>query len=99
MEPIRIKVHGLVWLTKRRYLALQAVAALGALALLGVWAYLRTVSAEAEDYALAARVALAVRDWIPWIVAALLAAVAIETCVVLRRFAEEERTKRAVTAP
>ncbi len=105
MEPVRIKLYGLFWMTKRRYL-FQAVfgAALAVLLLVGwylTWpgphglgVRLKQPPPGVPESALRTVVVVLIADRVPWILLAALAYQAAEVYLVLRLFA-----RRAAAPP
>ncbi|MFO0843799.1 MAG: hypothetical protein U0797_15625 [Gemmataceae bacterium] len=92
VQPVRIKLYGVLTMTRGRYLAqLGAALALAAVAL-GLWwwrwAEFRDRLAVADDPALGRFVA--VMNALPWIVLAAVALQLLEAFFVLRRFRREE---------
>src|SRR5437868_6366072 len=96
MEPVRIKLYGLMPVTKRGYLIQLTLAACLLVGLLLVWTYLPARPAEQKG-TLPPRSAWiwAVLDKLPWLVAGIAALYGIEAVIVLRRFALKEAAQRA----
>jgi hypothetical protein len=92
MEPVRIKLYGLVWMTRRRYLAQVITAALLAVALLSFW-WLRWPSVRAmmerSPTPVTERV-VAFVTIMPWLILAGALVQGIEAWYVLRLFARKE---------
>ncbi|MFO0877947.1 MAG: hypothetical protein U0840_11390 [Gemmataceae bacterium] len=93
MTPVRIKLYGLVWMTRRRYVQ-QLVTACGlAVLFLGVWWWqwpvVRTRFDGADSPALARF--LLVMDHVPWVLAGVVVLQLIEAFFVLRVFARREK--------
>ena len=102
MEPVRVKVYGLVPLTRRRYL-IQAAFGLVCLAGLLVlwwlyWPELNDRLSKVTRTALAEVVYLTLANT-PWILLGVLALKLVEMAFVLRRFACKEAEARRVAAP
>jgi hypothetical protein len=95
--PVRLKLYGLVTVTRRGYLAQLAVAAVLLIGLLVVWVGSprdRQPKAPTRTEA----VVWGLLDSLPWIVLALGVLFALEAFVVLRRFARAEAAQRARAA-
>jgi len=92
LNPVRIKVWGLIWLTRRWYLILLAVAAVLAVVLLGMWHWrwpaareqLRAARTPTTDFI------VAFCDAGPWIVLVIALLQGIEAFVILRMFKRRE---------
>jgi hypothetical protein len=91
MQPVRIKVYGLVSLTRRTYLLLQAVGVAVLSTLLAVGLCLPRPASLADD----APVLAGLLDVLPWLVGLILLLEGIETYFVLRRFAHQEALRQA----
>ena len=97
MEPVRVKLYGLFWMTKRRYVFQAAVAAVGAVLVLAGWYFawpgpqgLHARLTEPKLPPSAFRTLIvAVMDNVPWILLAALAYQAAEAYLVLRAFARK----------
>ena len=94
MEPARIKLYGLFWMTKRRYLFQAVVSVLGAVLILAgwyvAWPGLRARLTQPELKESKPRTTMvAVMDDVPWILFAALAYEAAEVYLVLRMFARK----------
>ena len=100
MEPIRVKVYGLVSQTRRRYV-LQSIFGLGyGVALLILWWKLWPGMREnltRPDLQLPTHmiVTVAVLNELPWILLIVAAIKAFEMWIVLRRFAQKEAEQLA----
>jgi len=102
--PIRIKLYGLVSVTKRGYLTQLAFVVVLLLLLLILW--LSAPPAVAVDlkeappelsHSWVYRVGLAVRpllNYLPWVIVVCALLAALEAFLVLRRFAREEEARR-----
>ena len=100
MEPVRIKVYGLLPLTRRRYLTMQAVGLVLLLALFVVW--LGFAGVPADHPLRRIPVAAWLLDRLPLILVIVLLWEAVETAYVLRRFARaeaEQRTRPPASPP
>ena len=104
MEPVRVRVYGLLSLTKRRYLMQAALGVVAAVLLLAAWYFawpplaLRLKRPELPPSEFRT-VLVAVMDNVPWIVLAALAYKAAEVWVVLRLFARKEAgVKKPISA-
>ena len=91
--PIRIKLYGLISVTRRGYITQLVLAGIMLAALIGMWLYLR----EKINPAVSPEVARIreVFDYIPWVALGIAVLYAIEATIVLRRFAREEARRRA----
>jgi hypothetical protein len=91
--PTRIKLYGLISVTRRGYITQLVLAGIMLAALIGMWLYLR----EKINPAVAPEVARIreVFDYIPWVALGIAVLYAIEATIVLRRFAREEARRRA----
>jgi hypothetical protein len=98
--PIRVKVYGVISLTKRGYLAWVAVGAAGLAAMLVVWAVTTgppTPAERAGQYPLTPWYVW--RSWAPWIIAAGVLLGGIEAYFVLKRFRRAEAERQQAAAP
>lgn len=95
MDPVRIKLYGLVSMTRRRYVAqLAAFLGLAVVGLVGWWLFwpqARTRMAAEPDAAVL-RAMSAGMEWFPWVVLGLVAVQLVEAYFVLRRFRAKEAT-------
>ena len=98
MEPVRVKVYGLVWHTRRRYV-LQSIFGLGAVA--GVlilwwlgWQRLRDNLTQLE-LPPHVKLTVAILDQVPYIMLVAVAIKAFEMWLVLRRFSRKEAERLA----
>jgi hypothetical protein len=101
VQPVRIKVYGLVPMTRRRYLTQLAVAVVLALVLLGLWWFLwpgRRAQLLSNPSPARQRVGAAV-DAVPWVILAVAGAQAVEAWFVLRRFARKEAAREGPQVP
>lgn len=91
MEPARVKLYGLVSVTRRAYRIQLAAAAVLLLGLLTLWLCLPVLRpAVGRDTTPAARAAWALLDYLPWVVLTLAGLFIIEAIIVFRRFAQVE---------
>ncbi len=105
MEPVRIKLYGLVWMTKRSYVTQLVAAGLLLAGLLFIWVALPPLPSPAppsprgdgEELPASAKWGWLLLSNIPWVVLLLAALFALEAFIVLRRFAREEEKQRAQT--
>jgi len=98
--PVRVKVYGLIALTKRAYLICIGVGALGLVALLIVWATTVGPPTPAETAGKYPLTPLYLwRNWAPWIAAAAALIEGIEVAIVLRRFRRAEAEQQRPAAP
>jgi hypothetical protein len=96
-EPIRIKLYGLVSVTKRAYLIQLTIAAALLVALTVLWAWLPQMphfKEGKERIPLLAAVGVWLLARLPWILLALGALYVVEAVVVLRRFSRQEALRR-----
>ena len=98
MEPVRVKLYGLVARTRRAYLTYSVFEALCLVAFLSFWLLewtrYRAVLRPLKEQTPFARFYIRVMDAVPWIVGALVVYKAAELWVVLRRFAAKEAERR-----
>jgi hypothetical protein len=92
VEPVRVKVYGLIPMTRRGYLTQLAVAALLIVVVLAlrwlVWPAKRPDPANVHEPRL--RYVIAFFDNVHWIVAVVAVLLVLEAWLVLRRFARKE---------
>jgi hypothetical protein len=98
VEPVRVKLYGLIWHTRRRYLV-HSIMGLGAV--VGVlivwwlgWPRLRH-NLELFDLPTHMAVTVAVLNQVPWIMLVAVTIKAFEMWIVLRRFAQKEAERLA----
>jgi hypothetical protein len=107
VEPVRVKVYGLFWQTRRRYV-LQSIFGLGyGVALLILWLaawrgmYEKLMRWDL-DLPTYMKVTVAILNQLPWILLAAAAIKLFEMWIVLRRFTQKEAeqlAKRPATSP
>src|SRR5438093_209112 len=98
MQKVRVKVYGLIPLTKRTYLVLQALGLGVIVAAFAAGVCLpRPKPARGEVLPPVAVMAVRLLDWLPWLALLFLAAGAAETWLVLRKFARKEAEQRAAS--
>ena len=91
MAKVRVKVYGLVSLTKRTYLAVQFFGLMLVLLALGLGVGLpRPVPPRGEELLPFTAGVVRLLDWLPWLAFLFLFAGAIETWTILRKFARKE---------
>jgi hypothetical protein len=93
VEPVRVKLYGLVWMTRRRYLFQVALAGLLLVVLLAVWLvhWLRLGELERSlQLPPSVEWVITLLDLLPCIVAILVALQITEAAFVLRAFAREQ---------
>ena len=98
--PVRVKLYGILSLTKRTYLLLVAVGAVGLLALLIWWAVDTgppTPLEQSGKYPLTPWFVW--RNWGPWMIAAGYLLGGLEVLLVLRRFRRAEADQARAKAP
>jgi hypothetical protein len=95
--PTRIKLYGLISVTRRGYITQLVLAGILLAALLGMWLYLRAKISPAVSPEVA-RIR-EVFDYIPWVALGIAVLYAIEAVIVLRRFAREEAARRRAQPP
>jgi hypothetical protein len=92
--PVRVKLYGLFWLTRRGYYVLLGLEVLLLVVVLLIWAQMAPARME-ED----AGPVLRFRAWfwnnVPWFVLAAVLLETIEIWFVLQKFAREEAARRA----
>ncbi len=96
--PIRIKLYGLVSVTKRGYVAQLVIVVVLLAVLLGVWLRLPP-AAERQELPPDVGRLMALLSYLPWVVVGIAVLVALEAFFVLRRFAREEAKRRAAPPP
>jgi Na+/H+ antiporter NhaC len=90
--PVRVKVYGLVSLTRRAYLRFQAVGlTLGLILLIVGISYSHPALPEGHKSPPAALFFARFLEVLPWLCVGILAAMGVETFVVLKRFKEKEK--------
>jgi hypothetical protein len=98
--PIRIKLYGLISLTKRGYLLWAAVGGVGLVALLVVWAVTVGPPMPGEKAGQFAVTPWYVwRTWAPWLIGAGALLGGIEAYFVLKRFRRAEAERQQAAAP
>jgi hypothetical protein len=92
MGPVRVKLYGLVWMTRRRYVSMLVFAVALMVLLLGVWWSSWPGVRAALEMAPESRMRRVIAFWdmLPWMIGALGLLLAIEAIVVLRLFARRE---------
>ena len=103
MKPVRIKIWGIISLTRRQYLIQQAFVLAALLGLLVLWFYRSSLTASLRQGLLSLRSQgqpwlgawLWLLDNLLWIVLTLAAWAVTEAVLVLRRFAREEAVRQA----
>jgi hypothetical protein len=97
--PVRVKVYGLISLTRRTYLFCVAVGVVGLVALLVLWgltAGTPTPAEKADNFPLTPIYLW--RNYAPWLLAAAALLEGIEVYVVLKRFRRAEAERRQAPA-
>jgi hypothetical protein len=99
--PVRVKVYGLIALTKRGYLRCLAVGVVLMVALLLAWALFLAGPPTPAEQSGDAGFSLwwVVREWTPWIIVAAAFLEGIEAYFVLRRFRRAEAERQAGASP
>lgn len=97
-EPVRIKIYGLVYMTRQGYLILLIISLVFAIGLLAVrlWGPLPLEPAEQRDLTIYDKLAYGLLDNLHWIVVGAVVLGVVEAIVVLRRFSREELLQRAL---
>ena len=102
-KPIRIKLYGFLWLTKQGYYLLMSVGVALLVGLLIAWLVIHFPAELPKDAPPQTQmwfgVAKVVWQWVPWIALAAAVLEGIESYLVLRRFAQEEKVQRAQAEP
>jgi hypothetical protein len=98
MDPVRIKLYGLITVTRRGYIARLAVGLVLAVGLLAVWYWLPApnLSPEVIEESRFLAVSVWLLTYLPWVVFGAVALGAIEAAVVFRRLAREEALQRTL---
>jgi len=97
VEPVRIKLYGLVSMTRRGYLIQLTIGLALLAALAGLATYmppLPNLAEEGKPQTLYVTVSLWVLRHLPWIVLTVAVLFALEAVIVLRRFARAESRER-----
>ncbi len=98
MQPVRVRVYGLVALTRRTYLVVQAVGLGVVVAAVAVGVALpRPMPPEGEPLPPFAAAVAALVEWLPWLAVLFLIAGVVETALVLREFARMEADQRSAS--
>jgi hypothetical protein len=92
--PVRIKLYGFLWVTRRSYYALLGLGVVLLVAFLLFWAQKGLATAD-ENTPLSLRLMVAFWNNIPWFVLAAVLLEFIEVWFVLRKFRREEALRRA----
>jgi len=100
VEPVRIRLYGLLSVTRRGYLTQLGLGAFLLFCLLVLWYYLPTLlpaprGDKPEQVLPSVELVRKFRDALPWVVLGIAALFGIEAYVVLRRFAQKERLQQA----
>jgi hypothetical protein len=94
--PVRIKVYGLISLTRRGYLVCLGLGAVLFVVLLALWALLIAPRSPAEPAEPGEPALWALlRDGMPWVIVAAALLEGVEAYFVLRRFRRAEAEQRA----
>jgi hypothetical protein len=102
VEPVRVKVYGLVSMTRRGYLVQWALAVLFEAALLGLWlvrAPQVRAHLESGPPQPVARLLLAVLTYTPWVLGVFGVLLVLEAWVVLRCFARKKAGRAGEVPP
>src|SRR5262249_56828200 len=95
VQPVRVKAYGLVYLTRPTYLIIQSIGLVLLLSFLAVCLLLpRPVPAEQHNAGITW-----ILDYGPLVVVAVLFLEAIETTIILMRFAQKEAEQRHCAPP
>jgi hypothetical protein len=94
-EPVRIKLYGLVSVTKRGYLTQLVMTGLLLIVWLIWWSYLPPLPPRKEAQPAHVELMRFVVGNVPWIVLVLGLLLALEASIILRRFAREEALRRS----
>jgi uncharacterized oligopeptide transporter (OPT) family protein len=98
-KPIRIKLYGFLWLTKRGYILLMSVGVALLIGLLIAWVVMPFPTRLPEEAPPGTAIWFWLWKLIPWIALGAVALEGIESYLVLRRFAQEEKVQRALGEP
>lgn len=94
-EPVRVRIYGLVRVTRSTYLILQIVSVAMVTVLLALGMFLpRPALAERQRLPSRVRLLAEFLDRLPWLALLLLVLVGLETLVVLKKFARAEQQAR-----
>jgi len=98
MKPVRVKVYGLIPLTRRTYLVLQCVGLAVVVAAFAVGVCLaRPAPPPGGELPPFAAALVLLLDILPWLALLFLLAGLLETWFVLRKFARKEAEQRAAS--
>lgn len=102
--PVRVKIYGLISLTRRAYLYCVAVGVVGLVVLLVIWGLTAGPPTPAEKSGQFPLTPIYIwRNYAPWLLAAAALLEGIEVYVVLKRFrraeTERQQTAAADTTP
>jgi hypothetical protein len=98
--PVRVKIYGLVWVTKRTYLICVAIGAVGLVAALVVWALTTGPATPLENTGQYPLTPIYLwRNWAPWILGGAALVEVAEVLLVLRRFHRAEAEQQPSAAP
>lgn len=100
VEPVRIKLYGLFWRTRRGYVVQSIVELIYAAGLLLIWllkwrSFRDQLMLQEMDHATYILVILAVLNEVPWILLIAVTIKIIEMWIILRRFAEKQAQQLA----
>jgi len=90
MPPVRVKVYGLLNLTRRTYLTFQTLGLLAALAAIGVGLWWPRPQLPAGGPTPRQQLFLWLLDSLPWLAGLVLVIEAVETYLVLHQFARKQ---------
>jgi hypothetical protein len=97
--PVRVKVYGLISLTKRTYLICVAIGGVGLVVLLILWALTAGTPSPAEKAGKFPLTPFFIwRNYAPWLLAAAALLEGVEVYVVLKRFRRAEADRRQAPA-
>jgi hypothetical protein len=98
MPPIRVKVYGMLSMSKAGYLTVQVIGLVVLLALDFVLFFYvaRPEIPRGTEPSLTVRLSLWLLDALPWLILAGLAYESLETWLMLKKFAREEARQRAL---
>jgi hypothetical protein len=98
-KPIRIKLYGFLWLTKSGYLLMMTIGVALLIGLLIAWLVIPFPAKVPDQASPGTAMWYWVWKLLPWIALAAAALEGIESYLVLRRFAKEEKVQRALAEP
>jgi hypothetical protein len=102
VEPVRVKVYGLIWQTRRRYVVQSILGLVYGVGLLVLWLIVwpgmfKNLKRPEVDLPTYMKVTVAILNELPWVLLIVAAIKLFEMWIVLRRFTEKEAKQLAKT--